>query len=412
MTEEIMLERKNYLNQLLSWKDKQIIKVITGIRRCGKSTLLQQFQTLLFQKGIQKEQVISINFEDMEYEELLDYKKLYQYIKQRLMPEKNMYIFLDEVQNVDQYEKVVDSLFVQNGIDIYITGSNSYMFSGQLATNLRGRYIEISMLPLSFKEFALLYPTKDKRDAFNWYLKVGGFPYLQGIQESDSQIRMYLEGIYNTVLLKDIEERLNRKQKQLSNTSGTDVALLKSISKYLASVIGSPVSIRGITNYLKSNERKVSPNTVSDYITALSESYLYYPVDAINANGKEILKSNRKYYIVDLGIRNFVLPKTHYDIGFSIENLVYFELLRRGYEVNIGKINGTEIDFVAKKDGAYTYIQVSASLLDESTFKREITPLQNIHDNYEKFILTLDDYSEGNYNGILIKNVINWLLEE
>ena len=242
-------------------------------------------------------------------------------------------------------------------------------------------------------------------------MKMGGFPYIHGLPNPDEQVRMYIEGIYNTVLLKDIEDRLNRKEKQLTNTSGTDVALLKSISKYLASVIGSPVSIRSITNYLKSNERRVSPNTVSDYITALCESYLYYPIEVIDVNGKEVLKSNKKYYIVDLGIRNYILPKTRYDLGFSVENLVYFELLRRGYEVYIGRLDGIEIDFVAKKDGVYTYIQVTASLLDETTFNREIRPLKNIQDNYEKIILTLDDFSEGNYDGIQVKNVIQWFLE-
>ena len=357
------------------------------------------------------DQIISINFEDMEFEDLLDYKKLYQYIKERLIPQKDMYIFLDEVQKVDQYEKVVDSLFVQNHIDVYIAGSNSYMFSGQLATNLRGRYIEISMLPLSFKEYYSLYKDRDKKDIFNEYMKMGGFPYIHGLPNPDEQVRMYIEGIYNTVLLKDIEDRLNRKEKQLTNTSGTDVALLKSISKYLASVIGSPVSIRSITNYLKSNERRVSPNTVSDYITALCESYLYYPIEVIDVNGKEVLKSNKKYYIVDLGIRNYILPKTRYDLGFSVENLVYFELLRKGYEVYIGRLDGIEIDFVAKKDGVYTYIQVTASLLDETTFNREIRHLKNIQDNYEKIILTLDDFSEGNYDGIQVKNVIQWFLE-
>lgn len=405
-----MIERTIYLTQLESWKDKQIIKVITGIRRCGKSTLLKQFQERLLDAGIDDAQIISINFEDMDYEELLDYRKLYQYLKENIVENRKMYIFLDEIQKVAQYENVVDSLFINEAIDIYITGSNSYLFSGQLATNLRGRYIELSMLPLSFKEY-FDCKAKEKQAAFNSYMKTGGFPYLQHLNESDSQMDMYIEGIYHTVLLRDIEERLNRKYKISSNSNVTDVALLKSIAKYLSGVIGSPVSIRGITNYLISNERKVSPNTVSDYITALCDSYLYYPVNAMDISGKELLKSNKKYYIVDLGIRNYILPKKRYDLGYSIENIVYFELHRRGYEIYIGKNKNMEVDFIAKKNNEYTYIQVTASMVEESTFNREMKPLESIKDNYEKIVLTLDEYSAGNYNGIKVVNIIDWLLE-
>lgn len=405
-----MIERTIYLTQLESWKDKQIIKVITGIRRCGKSTLLKQFQKRLLDAGIDDAQIISINFEDMDYEELLDYRKLYQYLKENIIENRKMYIFLDEIQKVAQYENVVDSLFINEAIDIYITGSNSYLFSGQLATNLRGRYIELSMLPLSFKEY-FDCKAKEKQAAFNSYMKTGGFPYLQHLNESDSQMDMYIEGIYHTVLLRDIEERLNRKYKISSNSNVTDVALLKSIAKYLSGVIGSPVSIRGITNYLISNERKVSPNTVSDYITALCDSYLYYPVNAMDISGKELLKSNKKYYIVDLGIRNYILPKKKYDLGYSIENIVYFELHRRGYEIYIGKNKNMEVDFIAKKNNEYTYIQVTASMVEESIFNREMKPLESIKDNYEKIVLTLDEYSAGNYNGIKVVNIIDWLLE-
>lgn len=405
-----MIERTIYLTQLESWKDKQIIKVITGIRRCGKSTLLKQFQKRLLDAGIDDAQIISINFEDMDYEELLDYRKLYRYLKENIIENRKMYIFLDEIQKVAQYENVVDSLFINEAIDIYITGSNSYLFSGQLATNLRGRYIELSMLPLSFKEY-FDCKAKEKQAAFNSYMKTGGFPYLQHLNESDSQMDMYIEGIYHTVLLRDIEERLNRKYKISSNSNVTDVALLKSIAKYLSGVIGSPVSIRGITNYLISNERKVSPNTVSDYITALCDSYLYYPVNAMDISGKELLKSNKKYYIVDLGIRNYILPKKRYDLGYSIENIVYFELHRRGYEIYIGKNKNMEVDFIAKKNNEYTYIQVTASMVEESTFNREMKPLESIKDNYEKIVLTLDEYSAGNYNGIKVVNIIDWLLE-
>lgn len=404
-----MIERKEYLNQLESWKDKQIIKVITGIRRCGKSTLLRQFQDRLIKNGVSQTQIISINFEDMQFEDLLDYKNLYKYIQDKIIKDVKMYIFLDEIQKVDQYENVVDSLFINELMDVYITGSNSYIFSGQLATHLRGRYIELSILPLSFKEY-FHFKNEDKSRAFANYMKTGGFPYLLNIDDTSEQLNMYVEGIYNTVLIKDIEDRLNRKHKLSSNSSLTDVALLKSISKYLASVIGSPVSIRGIANYLISNERKVSPNTVSDYMTSLCESYLYYPVEPMDISGKELLKSNRKYYIVDLGIRSYVLPKKRYDLGFSIENIVYFELHRRGYEIYIGKNKNQEVDFIAKKNNEYTYFQVTASMVEESTFEREITPLRDIKDNYQKIVLTLDEFTVGDYEGIKVINVIDWLL--
>lgn len=401
-----MIERKEYLKQLLSWKDQSIIKVLTGIRRCGKSTILKLYQEYLLNNGIDPSQIISINFEELEYEDLQDYKKLYQYIKDRLVENKMMYIFLDEIQNVPSYEKVVDSLHVKENIDIYITGSNSYIFSGQLATYLSGRYIEIPVLPLSFKE--VYNPQTNKEEAFQKYIKTGGFPYIHRIQLLNEQIDMYLEGIYNTVIVKDIEERINRK----NSKSVTDIALLKAISKYLSSVVGSPVSIRSITNYFKSNERTTSPNTISNYVEALCESYLYYPVEVMDVSGKEVLKSNKKYYIVDPGIRNYILPKQFYDLGFTIENIVYLELLRRRYNVNIGRNGRTEVDFIAKRNDVYTYIQVTASLVDENTFNREIRPLKQIKDNYEKIILTLDRYTLGNYEGIKVINIIDWLLEE
>ena len=401
-----MIKRKEYLKQLLSWKDQNIIKVLTGIRRCGKSTILKLYQEYLLNNGIDPSQIISINFEELEYEDLQDYKKLYQYIKDRLVENKMVYIFLDEIQNVPSYEKVVDSLHVKENIDIYITGSNSYIFSGQLATYLSGRYIEIPVLPLSFKE--VYNPQTNKEEAFQKYIKTGGFPYINQIQLLNEQIDMYLEGIYNTVIVKDIEERINRK----NSKSVTDIALLKAITKYLSSVVGSPVSIRSITNYFKSNKRTTSPNTISNYVEALCESYLYYPVEVMDVSGKEVLKSNKKYYIVDPGIRNYILPKQFYDLGFTIENIVYLELLRRRYNVNIGRSGRTEVDFIAKRNDVYTYIQVTASLVDENTFNREIRPLKQIEDNYEKIILTLDRYTLGNYEGIKVINIVDWLLEE
>ena len=407
----IMVQRTEYLNQLLSWKDDKVIKVVTGIRRSGKSTLLLQFQNILLEQGVEKEQIISINFEELEFEELLDYKKLYTYLKDKINPEKKNYIFLDEIQRVEAYEKVVDSLYVKDNIDIYMTGSNSYMLSGDLATLLTGRYVEIKMLPLSFKEYCDV-KEEDSDKIFSDYLAVGGLPYVASMDQNIEKLNTYLEGIYNTVIIKDIEERQSRKERDPSKRRVSNIALLKAIAKFLSSVVGSPVSVKSVTDYLISNGRKVSPNTVDNYIEALCESFIFYEVDRFDIMGKELLKTNKKYYIVDLGLRNFVLPKRKYDLGFSIENIVYFELLRRGFRVNIGKFGENEVDFVARKNDEIKYFQVTADMTAESTFKREMKSLQAISDNYEKIVLTLDRFTLGNYEGIKVINVIDWLLEK
>lgn len=406
-----MVVRKNYLDKLISWKDHDVIKVITGIRRCGKSTLLKQFQKYLTDNGVAKEQIISINFEDLEFDDLLDYKSLYRYVKNSLLPDKKMYVFLDEIQKVSNFEKAVDSLYIQKNVDVYITGSNAYMLSSDLSTLLSGRYIEISMLPLSFKE---IYEEKgvDKEEAFNQYLKYGGFPYLTTMPLDEEQINMYLEGIYNTVIIKDIEERENRKNQDPNKRKITNIVLLKSIAKYLASTIGSIVSVKNVTGYLTSNGRKVSASTVDDYMEALREAFIFYPVERFDISGKKILKTLNKWYIVDLALRDYMLPKKTYDLGFSLENTVYFELIRKGYRVNIGKTETAEVDFVAQKNGEIIYYQVSASMLDQSTFERELLPLKSIKDNYKKIVLTLDKFTQGNYEGIEVVNAIDWLLED
>ena len=405
-----MVERKEYLRQLWEWKDEQVIKVVTGIRRCGKSTLLKQYQNKLRTQGIASEQIISINFEELENEPLLDYKALYQYIKQHLCEGKMNYIFLDEIQKVTSFEKVIDSLYVKENIDIYITGSNAYMLSGDLATLLTGRYVEISMLPLSFKEYMELTGESEEK-AFTEYMKSGGFPYIAVMNRTDEKIDIYLEGIYNTVIIKDIEDRQTRKENNVGVKKITDIVLLKTIARYLASVIGSPVSIRSVSNYLISSGRKISPHTVNDYMQALTEAFIFYLVERFDIVGKQLLKTNKKLYMVDLGLRNHLLPRKRYDLGFSVENIVYFELLRRGNKVLIGKHGNTEVDFVVQKQGIITYYQVTADMTAEETFEREMRPLRNIHDNYEKIILTLDNFSVGNYDGIKIINVIEWLLE-
>lgn len=403
-----MIKRVDYLNNLEKWRDEKVIKVVTGMRRCGKSTLLLQFQNRLVETGIETTQIISLNFEKLEYEDLQDYKKLYSYLKNRLISDKKNYIFLDEVQRVKHFEKVVDSLYVMDNVDIYITGSNSQMLSSELATFLSGRYVEIKMLPFSFKEFFSICDLSID-DSFVEYMRYGGLPYVTTMEKDSDKVEMYLEGIYNTVLVKDIEDRQNRKN--LGMRAITDISLLKSISKYLSSVVGNMVTVKSITNYLVSGGRRVSPNTVSDYIETLCDSFIFYEVDRFDIVGKELLKNNKKYYIVDLGLRNYILPRKNYDLGFGLENIVYFELLRRGYRVNVGKLKDKEIDFVTRKNDELHYIQVTASMVDESTFEREMRPLREIRDNYEKTVLTLDRFSVGNYEGIKVVNIVDWLLD-
>ena len=403
-----MVLRREYLNQLITWQDEQVIKVVTGIRRCGKSTLLRQFQEHLLQNGVTQAQIISINFEDLDFEDLLDYKALYQYIKERLCPDKMTYIFLDEIQKVESFQKVVDSLYIKENTDVYITGSNACLLSGDLATLLTGRYVEVSMLPLSFAEFQECTGVIGEK-ALAEYIRYGGFPYLSQMERTDEKVHTYLEGIYNTVVVKDIEERQNRRQTDPDKRKINDITLLKTIARYLASVVGSPVSVRSVTDYLISSGRRVSPNTVDDYMEALQESFIFYPVERFDIVGKQLLKANRKWYMVDLGLRNHILPRRQYDLGFSLENIIYFELLRRGYTVHVGRSGDTEVDFVARKQGVLSYFQVTADMTNEETFKREIRPLQAIRDNYEKVILTLDHLTPGNYEGIKVIHALDWL---
>ncbi|MGN1028068.1 MAG: ATP-binding protein [Faecousia sp.] len=406
-----MVQRKEYLRRLQSWKDEKVIKVVTGIRRCGKSTLLTQYQQWLRENGIEEKQIISINFEELEYESLLDYKALYAYLKERLCDGRMTYIFLDEIQKVPSFEKVVDSLYVKENTDLYITGSNAYMLSGDLATLLTGRYVEISMLPLSFREYAELVSLPADQ-AFADYLRNGGMPYVAVMDRTDEKVDTYLEGIYHTVIVKDIEDRQARRQQDPQKRKVTDIVLLKTIARFLAGTIGSPVSVRSVTDYLISSGRKVSPNTVNDYMEVLEEAFVFYSSERFDIVGKQLLKSNKKWYMVDLGLRNHILPRKQYDLGFSIENVVFFELLRRGYQVNIGKYGDTEVDFVAKRQGVLTYFQVTADMTNQQTFDREMKPLYAIRDNYPKIVLTLDRFTFGDYDGIQVVNVLDWLLEE
>ena len=406
----MIIQRTEYLNKLISWKDEKVIKVITGIRRCGKSTLLEQYRDLLLKDCIQPKQIQFMNFEDMELEPYLEPSALHKYILERMLPDKMNYIFLDEIQKVADYQKVVDSLYIRDNVDIYITGSNAYLLSGELATLLSGRYVEINMLPLSFAEYCEAREDNDKDILFAEYMKRGGFPYAAMIKDDD-RLDMYFEGIYNTIILKDIEERQKRRESDPNKRKITDILLLKNISRFLAGSVGSPIAIKNIAAYITSSGRKVSENTVGDYTEALVEPYVFYPVERFDVMGKQLLKTMPKYYIVDLGIRRHLLPRKNYDLGFSLENIVFFELIRRGYKVNIGKVGNTEVDFVAQKNERYHYYQVTASLTDENTFEREIRPLKNISDNYRKTILTLDRFTLGDYEGIDVVNAVDWLLD-
>lgn len=393
-----MVQRKQYMEKLKKMKDKKIIKVVTGVRRCGKSTLLMLFRDYLRENGVETEQIVSVNFEDMANEPLLDYRKLHEYILSRLVPGKMTYVFLDEIQNVAMFQKAVDSLFIRDNIDVYITGSNARMLSGELATLLSGRYIEIRMLPFSFAEYYELVGG-DKRDAWNGYFRNGGFPYTAAIEDEDIR-RDYLTGIYYTVLLKDVVSR-----KRIS-----DVPLLESVIKFLFDNVGNIVSSKKIADSLTSYGRKTTSVTVESYIEALTEAFILYKAGRYDVKGKQHLKSLEKYYLVDVSLRRLLLGDKTADIGHIIENIVYLELIRRGYSVSIGKIGDREIDFIAASGGDKVYYQVAASVLDPAAFEREITPLKSVADHYPKYILTLDELPMGE-DGIKQINLVDFLLE-
>lgn len=402
------IERKQYLDFLIRHKDEQIIKVVTGVRRCGKSTLFDIYRDYLLSCSVEQNQIIMINFEDIEYEDLLDYKALYTYVKNRLLPDKMNYIFLDEIQHVAMYEKVVDSLFIQENCDVYITGSNAYFLSGELATQLSGRYIELSMLPLSFQEFCLGLGEEraglSKTEKFDLYLQLGAFPFVVSHNYGVKEAREYLRGIYDTVLLNDVVKR-----KKI-----TDITMLSNVTKFLMHNIGNRFSAAKIANTMKSNGNNVDQKTVSKYVEGLTECLMLYETKRYNVKGRQILTQQNKYYAADIGLRNILVQNKESDIGHLLENVVFLELLRRGYEVYVGQYDdGSEIDFVALDGDKITYYQVSATTLDEHTLERELAPLKKTQDDFPKYLLTLDEiFREVNYGGIQKKNVIDWLLEE
>ena len=397
----MIIERKEYLNKLITWKDKQLIKIVTGVRRCGKSVLLKMYQDYLKNNGVKESQIVTINFEDLDYEELTNYKKLDNYLKEKLIPNKMTYIFLDEIQNVDQFPKVLDSFYIKDNVDIYVTGSNAHMLSSEIATMISGRYIQIEMLTLSFKEYMESTGNMNDRGIkYTEYLQNSSFPYALQLKNQPDEIRDYLEGIYNTIVVKDIVHRKNI----------TDTMMLKNILKFVFDNIGNPLSSKKISDTMTSLGRKINSRTVEKYLEAFSESYIIYPAKRYNIKGKEYLKSLEKYYIVDIGMRYMLLGSKMMDTGHILENVVYLELLRRGYDVYVGKIDNYEVNFVAQNHKGTIYYQVALIVRDEKTLQRELRPLQAIRDHYPKVILTMDEDPEIQYDGIRRINARDWLL--
>ena len=401
-----MIERTEYLEQLKRFKDKNLIKVVTGIRRCGKSTLFELFINYLKEIGIEDSQIIMINLEDADFN-FENYKELYDYINKKIDSKKNYYVFLDEVQNVPEFQKTVDSLYIKKNLDVYITGSNAYMLSGELATLLSGRYVEIKMLPLSFKEYLSAFEDKQSKSRYEYfldYMKFGGMPgNISILQDNPNDLDTYLEGIFSTIVYKDIITRNNI----------TDKMLLESVLKFIFDSIGSPISTKKISDTLTSKGTATSNHTVENYITAFIESFLIYKAERFDVKGKNLLARDYKYYVVDQGLRSYLLgKKADSDMGHILENIVYLELLRRGYKVYVGKVDDLEIDFVAENRDGQKYYQVALTVRDENVLERELRSLQKTGDHYPKYLITFDMDMEADYDGITKVNVVDWLLNK
>ena len=429
--------RDRYLKKLIGFQDTEPVKVITGIRRCGKSSLLKLMIRHLWETGIGQEQIVEMNFESHDFRSMTS-DEVYHYVKEKAIPGKRMYLFFDELQRIDAWEDAVNSFRVDLDCDIYITGSNAYLLSSEYSTYLSGRCVEIKMLPLSFREFLDFHNFEvretssalggthrqvfdkngeryDLREMFDAYMRFGGMPGIADIGLDQEKALSLLEGIYSTVVVRDILEREKRRgQRQI-----TDSALLRKIVLFLADNIGSSVSVSSIGNtlmnegLLEDGKRKGTPSThtVQAYIAALLESYFFYEIKRFDIKGKEYLRTLGKYYIVDIGLRNFLLGFRNRDSGHAIENVVYFELLRRGYDVAIGMIDNQEVDFIATTADDKLYIQVTESMQSEDVRKRELAPLQKIRDNYEKIVLSLEPGLDASYDGIKSLNLVDWLLD-
>lgn len=399
-----MIKRIEYLEELKKWKDKDLIKVVTGIRRCGKSTLLELFIEYLKEEKIDEEHIVSINLESLEYN-FSNYKDLYFYVVSKIKDDKKYYVFLDEIQNIEGFQKAVDSLYIKKNIDIYITGSNAFLLSGELATLLTGRYVEIKMLPLSFKEYVSAFSGNNNyQSLFLEYMKNGGMPGTISVLDLGiNDINKYLDSIFSTVVFKDI----------MAKNKITDKTILENIIKFILDSIGSPISTKKISDTLTSKGMTISNHTVDKYITSFVESYLIYKVERFDVKGKNLLVRDYKYYSVDTGLRSYLLgKKANSDMGHILENIVYLELLRRGYRVYVGKVDDLEIDFVAENQGGLKYFQVSLTVRDAKVLERELRSLQRTGDHYPKYLITMDMDLSSDYDGITKINVIDWLLEK
>ena len=395
------LERKEYLDKLIRFRDKQLIKVVTGVRRCGKSTLLEIYQDYLRANGVGEDQIVSVNLEDYDFFPLREPAALHAYVKERLAPGKMTYVFIDEIQHCADFPVVIDSLYIRKDVDIYLTGSNAYMLSSEIATLIAGRYVEVRMLPLSFGEYVL--STGDDNNLagrYRDYIQSSSFPYTLELRDQPGAVRDYLEGVYNTIVVKDIAAR-----KKI-----TDTMMLESVTRFVFDSIGSQLSTKKIADTLTSSGRRIDVKTVERYLDGLLESFILYQAKRYNIRGKQHLKTLEKYYVVDIGMRYMLLGTGGTDVGHILENVVYLELLRRGYEVYVGKIDDLEVDFVARGQKGVQYIQVAASVRDEHTLARELASLQRIADNYPKAILTLDEDPEADYEGIRRINALEWLI--
>ena len=396
-----MIKREEYLKELRAFREKRVIKVVSGIRRCGKSTLFDLFKEELLADGIEKEQIISFNFETADNYDIDDFKKLYKAVENRLCPNKMNYVFLDEVQQVREFQRACDSLYILKNVDLYITGSNAMLLSGELATLLSGRYIEIKMLPLSFKEYISVKGESDLSRKYRDYLTKSSFPYTLELSRS-KDIHSYLDGIYSSIVLKDIVAR-----KKIA-----DAAMLENVIRFMFDNIGNPCSTTKIANTLKSSGHNISVHTVENYLKALCESFVLYKADRYDIKGKQYLRSGAKYYVADIGLRYYLLGQKPADLGHILENVVYLELLRRGYEVFGGKSDKSEIDFIAINEEDTEYYQVALTVRDEKTLLRELAPLESVNDHNGKYLLTLDDDPPCSHNGIKQVNALDWLLKE
>ena len=399
-----MKNRDMYLNRLIELKDTSLVKVITGVRRCGKSSLLDLYEAYLLSVGVQANQIIRINFESLEFDGIRDYKALNDYVLSRVTPAKKSYVLLDEVQAVFEWERAVNSLRLDKRLDIYVTGSNSHLLASELSTLLAGRYMELHMLPLSFREFLNFNdydPQGDVQHYFNLYMARGGLPGVCEFGENESAMQVYREGIYNTIIMNDVMKR----------NEVRDPVLLENVVRYMAGSIGNPISVKKISDYLTSSGRKTAVETVDNYLSMLEKAYILYRAGRFDLKGKQNLKTQGKYYIVDTGIRDTLVGRRGQDYGFVLENIVYFELLRRGFAVKVGSVAGKEVDFVAEKPGKTVYYQVTATMLAPETRERELRALKAIPDNYEKVVLSMDRTFMTDYDGIKNVNLLDFLLE-